>query len=360
MHLVGRSFKYHRPRGILSAGAEEPNALVTVIRDAARSTPNLRATQVELYEGLIAESQNRWPSLEARLRAHQRCAVGILSRGLLLQDLHVAEEGLEGALRAGDSPRRGLRARARRSRILIATRTAMHTARCSSSVPVPRVLRRLSRRPNSAPASSCAKNRANSAAACSPTRRRSTVSRRPHWVQQSVATLAQNPRVTLLARTTAFGYFPHNLIGLNQRLTDHLANPPPDAARERLWQVRARSVVLATGAIERPLIFPGNDRPGIMLRRRCADLSQPLRRARRFARGHRHLRRSLLSNGAGFARGRRRHRRHRGSARRSERPAARGGAPRRNPGAAGLDRDRRLMAIYASPASRWERCRTAM
>src|ERR1700722_4220327 len=63
VHLTGRSFKYHRPRGILAAGSEEPNALVTVTRDAARTTPNLRATQVELYEGLIAESQNRWPSL---------------------------------------------------------------------------------------------------------------------------------------------------------------------------------------------------------------------------------------------------------------------------------------------------------
>ncbi|MDB6100304.1 MAG: sarcosine oxidase, alpha subunit family, partial [Gammaproteobacteria bacterium] len=64
VHLVGRSFKYHRPRGIFSAGAEEPNALVGVRRDAARYVPNLRATQVELYEGLEAESQNRWPSLE--------------------------------------------------------------------------------------------------------------------------------------------------------------------------------------------------------------------------------------------------------------------------------------------------------
>src|SRR4026209_1849937 len=63
VHLVGRSFKYHRPRGILTAGAEEPSALVAVRRDAARYTPNLRATQVELYEGLCAESQNRWPSL---------------------------------------------------------------------------------------------------------------------------------------------------------------------------------------------------------------------------------------------------------------------------------------------------------
>src|SRR5215471_18201980 len=64
VHLVGRSFKYHRPRGIFSAGAEEPSALVAVRRDAARYTPNLRATQIELYEGLEAESQNRWPSLD--------------------------------------------------------------------------------------------------------------------------------------------------------------------------------------------------------------------------------------------------------------------------------------------------------
>ena len=85
------------------------------------------------------------------------------------------------------------------------------------------------------------------------------------WVQQSIAALAADPRVTLLTRTTAFGYFPHNLIGLNQRLTDHLAAPLPGQLRERLWQVRAATVVLATGAIERPLVFPGNDRPGIML-----------------------------------------------------------------------------------------------
>ncbi len=68
-HLVGRSFKYHRPRGILAAGSEEPNALVTVSRGGGRVTPNLRATQVELYEGLDAASQNRWPSLVRDLGA---------------------------------------------------------------------------------------------------------------------------------------------------------------------------------------------------------------------------------------------------------------------------------------------------
>src|SRR5580658_4753173 len=85
------------------------------------------------------------------------------------------------------------------------------------------------------------------------------------WLRETVRALAGNPRVTLLARTTAFGYFPHNMLGLSERLTDHLAQPPADAPRERQWQVRAREVVLATGAIERPLVFPGNDRPGIML-----------------------------------------------------------------------------------------------
>jgi sarcosine oxidase, subunit alpha len=107
VHLVGRSFKYHRPRGILRPGSEEPNGMVTVIRDEARTTPNLRVTQVELYEGLKAVSQNRWPSLQARRRPRQRSAVAVLPGGLLLQDFHVAEARVEGALRARDPPRRG-------------------------------------------------------------------------------------------------------------------------------------------------------------------------------------------------------------------------------------------------------------
>src|SRR4029077_19306443 len=85
------------------------------------------------------------------------------------------------------------------------------------------------------------------------------------WLKETLAALGSNTRVTLLPRTTAFGYFPHNLLGLNERLTEHLADPHPDVPRERQWQVRAREVVLGTGAIERPLVFPGNDRPGIML-----------------------------------------------------------------------------------------------
>src|ERR1700756_1483279 len=81
VHLVGRSFKYHRPRGIVAAGAEEPNALVTIDRGAGRVTPNLRATQVGLYDGLRAQSQNRWPSLRCDLGAAADRLSPLLSAG---------------------------------------------------------------------------------------------------------------------------------------------------------------------------------------------------------------------------------------------------------------------------------------
>ena len=81
VHLMGRSFKYHRPRGALSAGSEEPNALVTIARDAARTTPNVRATVQELYDGLSAESQNRWPSLAFDVGAVNDIASPMFSAG---------------------------------------------------------------------------------------------------------------------------------------------------------------------------------------------------------------------------------------------------------------------------------------
>jgi sarcosine oxidase subunit alpha len=87
----------------------------------------------------------------------------------------------------------------------------------------------------------------------------------PTWLADKLATLARDPRVTLLPRTTAFGYFAHNMIGLAERVTDHMATPPAHLPRERMWQVRAQEVVIATGAHERPLVFPHNDRPGVML-----------------------------------------------------------------------------------------------
>src|SRR5260370_23615797 len=87
VHLVARSFRYHRPRGILSAGSEEPNALVHIDRGHGRSTANLRATQIELYEGLCASSQNRWPSLAFDLGATADRLAPLCSAGFSFQTL---------------------------------------------------------------------------------------------------------------------------------------------------------------------------------------------------------------------------------------------------------------------------------
>ena len=100
---------------------------------------------------------------------------------------------------------------------------------------------------------------------CYPARPKPLTAYASDWLQSTLTRLRAVPSVRLLSRTTAFAYLPHNMVALIERITDHLPAPPAHLPRERLWLVRATEVVLATGAIERPLVFPGNDRPGIML-----------------------------------------------------------------------------------------------
>ena len=101
------------------------------------------------------------------------------------------------------------------------------------------------------------------------------------WARHVTEILQGRPNVTLLSRTTAFGYFSHNFVALCERLQDHLSEPSAQRPRERLWQVRAREVIFATGALERPLIFPGNDRPGVLLAGAGTQLPESLWRADR-------------------------------------------------------------------------------
>jgi len=265
VHLVGRSFKYHRPRGILSAGAEEPNALVGIHRDEARKTPNVRATVQELYEGLTAVSQNRWPSLSFDLGAVNSLAAPLFSAGFYYKTFmwpRAAWEKLyEPAIRraAGlgvapdqPDPDRYSNRFVHCDVLVIGGGAAGLAAALSASETGARVI--------------LADEQAEFGGALK-FESGAVIEGQPgwDWAQKAMAELRSRQNVRLLTRTTGFGYYAQNMVGLVQRLTDHLASPDPDAPRERLWQVRAKRVVLATGAIERHMVFPDNDRPGIML-----------------------------------------------------------------------------------------------
>ena len=263
VRLMARSFKYHRPRGVLGAGAEEPNALVE-LRSGARLEPNTRATVVELHDGLEATSQNRWPSLDFDVQAINgwlspifvagfyyktfmwparfwekvyepiiRRAAG-LGRPPLERDPDEYDKcwthcdvlivgggpaGLAAALAAGRSG----------ARVVLADEDFAFGGRCLGD------RRSIDGKPSAV------------------------------WAAEVVEELRSMPDVRLLARTTVFGSFDDGVYGAVERVNDHLPQPPPFEPRQRVWRIAARQCVLAAGAIERPMVFGDNDRPGVML-----------------------------------------------------------------------------------------------
>lgn len=255
--LFGRSFKYHRPRGVLAAGSEEPNALVSVTRGAGRFTPNLRATGVEIYEGLEAVSQNRWPSLKTDIGAVNDRLGMFLPAGFynktFMWPRSAWEKLYEPAIRKmaglGDAPTEEdpdhyAATYAHYDLLIVGAGPAGIEAALEAAGTDKRVIL------------IDEQDELGGGALSDPAQWA--------WLAESVARLEQAANVTLLTRTTAFGYYHDNFIGAVERLTDHLAQPG-EGAREKLWRIRAGEVVLAQGAIERPLVFAGNDVPGVML-----------------------------------------------------------------------------------------------
>ncbi len=263
VRLMGRSFKYHRPRGPLSAGSEEPNALVE-LRSGGRQEPNTRATVAELFDGLQANSQNRWPSLrfdamgindklstffaagfyyktfmwpksfwEKVYEPIIRRAAGLGSvtrdedpdaydKGFLHCDLLVIGAGPAGLMAALTAGRAG-------KRVILADEDFRFGGRLN------------------------AENLAIGGTSGA------------DWASAAVAELAALPSVRLMTRTTVIGAFDHGIYGAVERVSDHLAMPAQGKPRQVLWRIYSQRAILCGGATERPIAFENNDRPGIML-----------------------------------------------------------------------------------------------
>ncbi|MDX1607268.1 MAG: 2Fe-2S iron-sulfur cluster-binding protein, partial [Candidatus Competibacterales bacterium] len=259
---VGRSFKYHRPRGIYSAGPEEPNALVTLGADE-RTEPNTRATQIELYDNLEARSQNRWPSLRLDLMALNGLLSPLFVAGFYYKTFMWPARFWEPVYERFIRKAAGLGRAGREPDPDVYDR---HHAFCDVLVV------------GAGPAGLAAARSAAEAGADvllvderawaggQLAYEHETAAGRParDWIDDRVRELQGRDNVRLRLRTTAFGLYDGNVVGLIERVADHQA-PAPGQPRQRYWIVRPAQVVLATGAIERPLSFAGNDRPGIML-----------------------------------------------------------------------------------------------
>jgi sarcosine oxidase subunit alpha len=256
--LIGRSFKFHRPRGILSAGAEEPNALVALGEGAALE-PTARATLVPLRSGLAARSQNCWPSVRFDLgRVLDLCAplwpAGFYNKMFFWPSWHTYEPLIRrtaglGAALTDEDPERYESLNASCDLLIAGGGVAgLAAARLAARAGL-RVM--LAEQAHAFGGSLLARD-------CQ-------IEERPgsDWVRGVIAELTAAANVTLLPSTTVFGLYDHRHAGLLERLNERVAAPVP--IRQRYWRVRAASILLATGAIEQPLAFEHNDLPGIML-----------------------------------------------------------------------------------------------
>lgn len=265
VHLMGRSFKYHRPRGVLGAGSEEPNALMGIERDRARRQPNVRATVQEVFEGMKAVSQNRWPSLAFDVGAVNNLLSPIFAAGFYYKTFmwpklawdKLYEPIIRGAAGLGVAPDES-------DTDHYSNRYA-HTDVLVLGGGVCGLTAGLAAAESGANVIICDEQARFGGALGYDSSVRIDGIEGFDWAAQISARLAAMDNVRLLNRTTAFGYYAQNFVALVERVTDHLADPDPALPRERLWQVRAKKVILATGAIERPMVFANNDRPGIML-----------------------------------------------------------------------------------------------
>ena len=267
VHLVGRSFKYHRPRGIMTSGSEEPSALVQIGTDEAITDPNIRATEIEIYEGLEANSQNCWPSVNFDLSGINNFLSPFLPAGFYYKtfmwpasfwgkyeffirhsaglgksptkpdtdiydhrylhcDVLIIGGGISGIIAAKIASINNLKT------VLIEEKNELG----GSTIYQNSELHKIGNKESSV------------------------------WLNEEIKELKKIKNIDIKTRTSVAAFHSYNYLLARENLTDHLPKSERiNKIRQRLWKIRAKKVIIATGAIERPLIFNNNDRPGILL-----------------------------------------------------------------------------------------------
>jgi len=260
--VVARSFKYHRPRGLMAAGAEEANALVQLEPGTARTLANQQMTRVEIYEGMTAVSINCYPSPDFDLMAINSWFHRLMPSGFYYKTFmwpakawkyyeHVIRHAAAGSRSPTEpDPDHYDKINAHCDVLIVGAGPAGLAAALSAGRTGARVILADEQRDFGGQLLN----------------ERYEISGKPalDWVVEVEAELATMPDVTVLKRTTAFGYYDHNFTGLIETRTEKITDGG-DASRQRLWRVHPNQVILATGSLERPLVFSDNDRPGIML-----------------------------------------------------------------------------------------------
>ena len=277
IHLVGRSFKYHRPRGIMTAGSEEPNAIIQLHKNSSRTEPNVRATEVEIYEGLEASSQNCWPSVDFDIGGINNFLSPLLPAGFYYKtfmwpasfwekyeyfirksaglgksptepdpdvyehkyvhcDVLVIGSGISGIMAAKTAAKNGLQTLLVDEKPILGGSTIYQN---SENYKI---------------------NNQNSGS----------------WLEKEINEIKKISNLDIKVRTSVAAYHGYNFLLARESLTDHLPiEQRKNKTRHKLLKIRAKKVICATGSIERPLIFNNNDRPGILLSsaiKRYADL----------------------------------------------------------------------------------------
>ncbi len=267
IHLVARSFKYHRPRGIMTAGSEEPNAIVQINGNTAYTEPNVRATEIEIYDGLEASSQNCWPNVNFDIGGINNILSPLLPAGFYYKTFmwpasfwEKYEYFIRKSAGLGKSPTKPdpdlYEHKYIHCDVLVIGGgiSGIMAAKTSAENNYKTLL--LDEKPHLGGTTiyqSSEFNKINNQYSSK-------------WLEKEISKLKNIKNLEIKTRTSVAAYHGYNFLLARENLTDHLPlNKKKDKIRQRLLKIRAKKVIAATGSIERPLIFNNNDRPGIIL-----------------------------------------------------------------------------------------------